>query len=300
MRILNFGSINIDYIYAMDHFILPGETYSSSLLTQGCGGKGLNQSIALAQAGATVFHACKIGAEGDFLLDKLRAKGVDTRYIVPGVGKCGHAIIQVTPDGQNSIILYGGTNQQMDEAYIDRVLADFTAGDMLILQNEINLIPYIIRQAHHKGMQIAFNAAPFTAAVIDYPLEKLAWLVVNEVEGAQLTGAKDSGEIIRLLHQRYPSVNLLLTMGRRGCICCEADGEQIFSPAISVEATDTTAAGDTHFGFFIQGVLTGLPHSDALHLAAVASGIAVTRKGAADSIPTYNEVITSPLYSRRQ
>ena len=113
MKILNFGSMNIDYVYQVDHFIRPGETFASISMAAGCGGKGLNQSIALAQAGNEVYHACKIGAEGGFLVEKLREKGVDTRYILPGEGSCGHAIIQVDPQGQNCILLYGGTNQQM-------------------------------------------------------------------------------------------------------------------------------------------------------------------------------------------
>ena len=138
MKVLNFGSLNIDYVYQMAHFIRPGETAPCKTLTAGCGGKGLNQSIALAKAGTEVYHAGLYGAEAQFLLDKMQTAGVDTSLLRLGEGANGHAIIQVDENGQNCIILYGGTNRQITEAYVDEVLAHFEVGDVLVLQNEIN------------------------------------------------------------------------------------------------------------------------------------------------------------------
>ena len=296
MKILNFGSMNIDYVYQVDHFIRPGETFASLSMAAGCGGKGLNQSIALAQAGNRVYHACKIGAEGGFRVEKLREKGVDTRYILPGEGSCGHAIIQVDPSGQNCILLYGGTNQQMTEGFIDSVLEDFGEGDVLVLQNELNLTGCMIEKARARGMRVAFNAAPFDEKIAGYPLEKLSWLVLNEVEGAALADTADEDAIPGILRARYPGVNILLTLGKRGCVYYGADGSEIRGKAITVEAVDTTAAGDTHFGFFLRGILDGCTVEEALKLASVASGIAVTRPGAADSVPTYEEVVASDYY----
>ena len=296
MKILNFGSMNIDYVYQVDHFIRPGETFASISMAAGCGGKGLNQSIALAQAGNEVYHACKIGAEGGFLVEKLREKGVDTRYILPGEGSCGHAVIQVDPQGQNCILLYGGTNQQMTESFIDSVLQDFGPGDVLVLQNELNLTGYMIEKARERGMDVAFNAAPFDAKIATYPLEKLSYLVLNEVEGAALADTADEDAIPGILRRKYPDVNILLTLGKRGCVWYGADGSQVRGKAITVEAVDTTAAGDTHFGFFLRGILDGQTVEEALKLASVASGIAVTRPGAADSVPTYEEVVNSDYY----
>jgi len=296
MKILNFGSMNIDYVYQVDHFIRPGETFASISMSAGCGGKGLNQSIAMAQAGNEVYHACKIGPEGAFLVEKLREKGVDTRYILPGEGSCGHAIIQVDPSGQNCILLYGGTNQQMTESFIDSVLGDFGPGDVLVLQNELNLTGYMIEKARERGMAVAFNAAPFDEKVATYPLEKLSYLVLNEVEGAALADTADEDAIPGILREKYPNVNILLTLGKRGCVWYGADGSRVKGKAITVEAVDTTAAGDTHFGFFLRGILDGQTVEEALKLAAVASGIAVTRPGAADSVPTYEEVVNSDYY----
>lgn len=296
MKILNFGSMNIDYVYQVDHFIRPGETFASRSMAAGCGGKGLNQSIALAQAGNEVYHACKIGAEGGFLVEKLKEKGVDTRYILPGEGSCGHAIIQVDPQGQNCILLYGGTNQQMTESFIDSVLADFGPGDVLVLQNELNLTGYMIEKARERGMAVAFNAAPFDEKIATYPLEKLSYLVLNEVEGAALADSDNEDAIPGILRRKYPDVNILLTLGERGCVWYGADGSRVMGKAITVEAVDTTAAGDTHFGFFLRGILDGQSVEEALKLASVASGIAVTRPGAADSVPTYDEVVSSDHY----
>ena len=105
MKVLNFGSCNIDYVYQMEHFIRPGETAPCTALSAGCGGKGLNQSIALAKAGTEVYHAGLYGAEGKFLLDKMQEAGVDTSLMRLGEGANGHAIIQVERSGQNCIIL---------------------------------------------------------------------------------------------------------------------------------------------------------------------------------------------------
>ena len=286
--------MNIDYVYQMAHFIRPGETAPCKQLTTGCGGKGLNQSIALAKAGAPVYHAGLYGKEGQFLLDKMQAAGVDTSLMRLGEGPNGHAIIQVDESGQNCIILYGGTNRQMTEGYIDEVLAQFEAGDVLVLQNEINSMPYLMKKAHEKGLRIAFNAAPYGPEVLTYPLETVTWLIVNEVEGAGLSGKTAYEEIADTLAERYPGMNIMLTMGKSGCLY-KSGGETVHLGACHVDAVDTTAAGDTFIGYFVRGILENLPADEMLRQATVASAIAVTRPGAADSVPALQEVLTSPL-----
>lgn len=177
---------------------------------------------------------------------------------------------------------------------MDSVLGRFRPGDILILQNEVNLIPYIMERASAAGLRIAFNAAPYNEAVKSYPLDKVSWLIVNEVEGGDLSGKRDWGEIAEELRRLYPGTNLLLTMGGAGCIYV-SDEERICQKACRVEAVDTTAAGDTFTGYFIRGICQGLPMTRTLKLATVASAIAVTRAGAADSVPTFEEVFRSPL-----
>ena len=294
MKVLNFGSVNIDYVYQMEHFIRPGETAPCQTLTTGCGGKGLNQSIALAKAGTKVYHAGLYGKEGQFLLDKMNASGVDTSLMRLGDGPNGHAIIQVEKSGQNCIILYGGTNRQVTDAYVDEVLTHFEKGDVLVLQNEISSMPYLMKKAHEKGLRIAFNAAPYGPEVREYPLETVTWLIVNEVEGAGLSGKEDYDEIADTLVKMYPGMNIMLTMGKSGCLYRSAD-ETVRVPACHVDAVDTTAAGDTFIGFFVRGILAGLSMRDTLRQATAASAIAVTRPGAADSVPALSEVLSSPL-----
>ncbi len=296
MNVLSFGSCNIDYVYHMDQFIRPGETKSCLHLDQNCGGKGLNQSIALAQAGAKVFHAGLIGAEGTFLREKMQSKGVDTTFVRVGEGAGGHAIIQVDENGQNCIILYGGTNRQITPVFIDEVLEQFNAGDILVLQNEISNIPCLMEKAYAKGLRIAFNAAPYDDAVRSYPLEKVEWLIVNEVEGGGLSGESDYEKIAQKLAQIYPQAKIMLTLGKSGCIY-RCGNEVLFQRACRVEAVDTTAAGDTFIGYFIRGIADDLPMSETLKLATAASAIAVARPGAADSVPEYREVLASPLLS---
>ena len=136
MRVLNFGSLNIDYVYSVDHFVQKGETISSSMLNVFSGGKGLNQSVALSRAGVEVYHAGMIGMDGLFLVELLEDAGVDTRYVVRSKDvRTGNAIIQNDSQGDNCIILYGGANQAVSKEMIDNVLKEFGSGDWLVLQN---------------------------------------------------------------------------------------------------------------------------------------------------------------------
>lgn len=150
MRILNIGSLNLDYVYRVDHIILPGETEATHSREVFLGGKGINQSIALAKAGASVFHGGLIGPGGQPFLEACREYGVDSRYIRSIDAPDGHTVIQIDRDGQNSILLFGGTNRMLTREFVDSILADFGAEDMLLLQNEVNLLPYIIDRAYER------------------------------------------------------------------------------------------------------------------------------------------------------
>ena len=299
VKIINIGSMNIDYVYHMDHFIQPGETSGCQERTVGCGGKGLNQSAALARAGLPVCHAGIIGEEGRFLERKLHGFGVDTHLVETGRGAGGHAIIQVDRSGQNCIILYGGTNLQFSEDYIDRVLAELEKGDICVLQNEINNIPYIIERCSALGVRVAFNAAPYHDDVRAYPLEKVTWLIVNEVEGGGLSGLTEPDAIARCLAERYPDTQIVLTIGRDGSIWRKG-ADSVRCPAFCVDAVDTTAAGDTFIGYYLRAAADGWTPARALELASRASAIAVTRPGAADSVPTYEEVAQAELLCEGQ
>ena len=294
MKVVNFGSLNIDYTYRVEHFLRPGETMATKGLTVNCGGKGLNQSVALARAGVETYHAGFVGGEGAFLVEKLRESGAHVEFVRAVEQSCGHAIIQVTDSGENCILIYPGTNRILTEEYVDEVLSHFGPGDWVLLQNETNLVGEIMEKAAEKGMKVAFNAAPMDDLVPQYPLEKVDWLFVNETEGAAISGKQDYDGMVAALRQRYPNTNVVLTLGEEGCRYAGTAGACRVG-ACAVQAVDTTAAGDTFTGYFLRCLLDGRPVEEALQTASVASAIAVTRPGAADSIPLWEEVASSQL-----
>lgn len=289
MKILNFGSMNIDYVYEVDNFVSAGETKLSQNLKIFSGGKGLNQSLALAKAGAMPYHAGIIGQEGVFLKEELEGEGVNTEFIKCEASQNGHAIIQVNSEGNNCILLYGGTNQAFTKEYIDTVLESFGQGDFVLLQNEINLVDYIIERAHDKGMKIVLNPSPINEALKKYPLEKVDFFILNEVEGKAITGEDDAEHIIDKLQKLYPRAAIVLTLGEKGSIY-KYKNINIVQPIYKVKVVDTTAAGDTFTGYFIAGVCAGLSIEECLKRASIASGLSVSRHGAAASVPYKKEV----------
>ena len=289
MKILNFGSLNIDYIYRVKHITAPGETLAAASREVFCGGKGLNQSIALAKAGAEVYHAGCIGAEGSMLFDALQAAGADCSHVKTLDCTSGHAVIQVEDSGQNSILLFGGANQMMTSVFVDEVLADFSAGDILLLQNEINLLGEIVDKAYHRGMKIVLNPSPYNDFLSSVNMDKIAIFLLNEVEGEQMSGETEPDAILESLLQMYPAAEVILTLGEAGAVY--GCGQRVCRQgAFSVKTVDTTGAGDTFTGYFLASLMEGQDIPACLELAAKASAIAVTREGAAPSIPSRAEV----------
>lgn len=289
MRFLNFGSLNIDYVYQVDHFVKPGETMQSNGFRRACGGKGLNQSIALARAGASVWHAGMVGEEGPFLIDELAAAGVRTEYTRKVGESTGHAIIQIDASGENSIILYSGANYCFTKDYIEDVLRNFESGDIVLLQAETNLLGEIISAATKRGMRVALNAAPASEHLLELPLEKVTWLIVNETEGAVLSHHNEPDAIIAELLTRCPQSTIVLTLGEKGAFAATTS-EQIFVPAIPLDAVDTTAAGDTFVGYFLECALRENDLKQSMKTATAASALAVMTHGAAASIPDRKDV----------
>ncbi|MCM1136664.1 MAG: ribokinase [Clostridium sp.] len=289
MKVLNFGSLNLDYVYQVERILIPGETQAAKSRNIFCGGKGLNQSVALAKAGAKIYHAGLIGDEGEILLETCRDSGVDTRFIKKIPGATGHTVIQVDKHGQNSILLFGGANRSITEEFVDFVLEHFKKDDILLLQNEINNLGYIIDEAYKKGMFIILNPSPYDAALSACDLSKVKLFFINEVEGAQITGKEEPEEILGGMGKLYPEAGIVLTLGGDGSMYQDKTG--IYRQGIyEVEAADTTAAGDTFTGYFVASMIKGLPVQERLSIAAKAAGIAVSRHGATASIPFMSEV----------
>ena len=277
--------------YSVDHFVRGGETMSSAEMHVFSGGKGLNQSIALSKSGAEVWHAGAIGTgDGDFLIRQLKEAGVNTEYISVLDGKTGHAIIQKAKDGGNCILLFGGANQQITREMVDGVMDHFEKGDYLVLQNEISEIGYIMERAREKGMVLVFNPSPMDDKISTYPLEYVDYFLLNEIEAGDICGEQGSGEeLLQKLSDKFPASKIVLTLGGDGSLY--RDGQRILTQGIyKVPVADTTAAGDTFTGFLIGGLVQGLDAGEALDLAAKAAAIAVSRPGAAPSIPSREEV----------
>ena len=275
----------------MDHFTEPKETQSSKSYIRNFGGKGLNQSIALAKAGLDVYHAGKVGSDGQDFIDYLNKYKVKTDYLVKDNNEAtGHAIIEICK-GQNRIILHGGANQSIDEKQIDDTLSHFVSEDILLIQNEISSTAYLISAAKNKGMTIAFNTAPMNEKVFTYPLDKIDIFIVNEIEAAGLaeTDSNDEKVIIEKLKEKYPDKKFVLTVGEKGSYYFDND-QLVHQDAYQVEAIDTTAAGDTFTGYFLASYLKDKDVKKALDLAAKASSITVQGKGAAQSIPDISEL----------
>ena len=290
MKILNIGSLNIDYVYEVDHIILPGETEATGARNTFLGGKGINQSIALAKAGAEVYHAGLIGEDGQMFIEACREYGVNHDFIKHVDGPSGHTVIQIDKNAQNSILLFGGANQKFTKEYVDEILASFEEGDYLLLQNEVNLLSYMVDEAYKKGMKIALNPSPFNEKLNDVDLKKISIFLLNEIEGFQITGEKEPDEILAKMREMFPTAKIVLTLGKDGAVY--SDGEKTLrQPIFKVDAVDTTAAGDTFTGYFLAGIMEGQDVAEALKRSAKASSIAVTRKGAVQSIPEKAEVL---------
>ncbi len=292
MKVLNFGSLNIDYFYKVGHFVQKGETQASDMLNIYGGGKGLNQSVALSRAGAEVYHAGVIGTDGAFLKEILEEAGVNTTFTqeLQNV-RTGHAIIQNDSAGDNCIILYGGANQEVTKELVDDVIKEFGSGDWLVLQNEINEIPYIVDKAHEKGMKIVLNPSPVNNKIFEINLSYIDYFILNEGEGQALAGVQaDGSTLINKLGEKFHDAEIVLTLGERGSVYSGKEGV-VWQDAYKADVIDTTAAGDTFTGYFMAGRMEGMSVKDALNMASKASALAVTRKGAAMSIPMKDEVI---------
>lgn len=290
MKILNFGSLNIDYVYSVSHFVRAGETISSKKRELFCGGKGLNQSVAFARAGSDTYHAGNVGNDGKMLLDMLESSGADVRFVEEKELPTGHAVIQVNSEGENCILLFDGANAAVTDAQIEKTLEFFQKGDAVILQNEINSIDRIIEKAKNRGMITVLNPSPFNEKITALDLGKIDWLIINETEGQGISGKENPDEILDTLLGRYPDMKIVLTLGSRGSMYADKN-ERYFQDIIKAPVVDTTGAGDTFTGYFFSSVFSGESPKNALLIASTASSIAISRKGAAPSIPTKQEVL---------
>ena len=287
MKILNFGSINKDFFYSVNDFVKPGETISSIRYNVKIGGKGLNQSVGISKAGQKIYHAGIINKDDTFILDKLKKWNINCENILLSNNPTGHAIIQVDKKGENSIVIHGGANHDVDIKFIKSVLSKFNSGDILVLQNEINNIKEIIDRAHHKKMKIVFNPTPFNNEILSYDLNKISTLILNQTEGEALSNEKKPDGILKVLNSKFNNTEIILTLGEKGSLYSFKD-ELLKIKAHKLDTVDTTGAGDTFIGYYVAGIASEKNKKDNLNRASKAAAIATTKLGGAESIPRIN------------
>ena len=294
MKVLNYGSLNIDHVYQVDQIVQPGQTIDSYGVNVFPGGKGMNQSIAIARAGCRVYHAGNIGTDGQFMKELLEEAGADCTWLRTVEVGTGSTFIQVDSNGQNCIVLNGGANRANTKEYVDQVLANFEQGDLILLQNEINEVGYIIEKAYEKGMIVVVNPSPMNEKILACDLKKVSMFLMNEDEGMAITGKQEPAEILAAMTEMYPDAQTVLTLGSKGSVY-QGNGRTIEPKAFRVKAVDTTAAGDTFTGYLLAGMARGEDMAKCLEEGAKASAIAVTRPGATTSIPVLAEVQAAEL-----
>lgn len=290
MKILNFGSCNIDYVYNVSEFVKAGETISALSTSEHPGGKGLNQAVAAARAGGNVFFAGNIGVDGIFLKELLENSGVNTKYLKINRARTGNAIIQIDENGENCIIVSAGANALLNEAYIKSVTADFARGDICMLQNETPCTDFIIKHAKACGMTVIWNPSPMNEKITDSAIGMCDYIIANKTEGKALTGKEEPDDILKALFKKYPHTKTVLTLGKNGSIYSDGT-DTVKQPSFKADPVDTTGAGDTFTGYFTAMISKGKTATEALKTASAAAAIATEKQGAASSIPPIANVM---------
>ncbi len=284
MAIYNLGSINADLFYHVPHLPGPGETLAATDMTRGLGGKGANMSVAAARAGAHTAHIGAVGGDGKWAIDRMTEFGVDTRHIAYlSDTPMGQALIYVDDTGENSIVLLHGANFQVPDQTIASALSEASPGDTLLMQNETLHQLETAKMARSLDLYIAYAAAPFDAAAVTAVLPYLDFLILNEIEAAQLEEA--TGKTPETLGV----ADVIITLGANGARWIQNGTARDF-PAVPVTPVDTTGAGDTFTGYVLAARDRGLPMEQSIALAMRAGALMVTRQGTADVIPDLKEV----------
>ena len=284
MTIFNLGSINLDYFYRLPHLVSAGETLAANDFNIALGGKGANQSVALAKAGADVFHIGAFGQKDAIYLQEMQNAGVNLDFVALLDMPSGHAIIMVDDKtGENQIILSPSANYNIEQKQIKKALQKANSSDWALAQNETCLVEPFLSLAEQQGLRICYSAAPFVAEQTAGLLPLTDLLIVNEGEAAALSDYIEKDiTTLGLPH-------LIITLGSKGA---RYRGEQgCFSVApFKVTAIDTTGAGDTFLGFVLASLSDGQTMQQAMRYASAAAALQITRQGALPAIPSWAEV----------
>ena len=292
------GSINMDLVVRTPRMPLPGETLLGSDFHTIPGGKGANQTVAVARQGAAVKIVGCVGNDdfGQAQWRCLNAEGIDLSLLqVDAQQATGIAVIMIDQSGQNSIIVSAGANNAVSVAQIDAAKDAIAQAAMLICQLEVPVesVMYAIESAHHSQTPVLLNPAPAHHGLDLTLFEKVTYLILNESEAEALTGMGvndvTSAKAAAMRLRDAGAKTVILTLGANGAIVAHG-GELYHEAAVSVKAVDTTAAGDTFVGCFAVAISEGVSVPEAVRIATHASALSVTKLGAQPSIPTRQEV----------
>ena len=278
------GSANVDQVLSVPRIPAPGETVLSHGLATARGGKGQNQAVAAARAGASTAFIAALGADGFGELTRagLVADGIDVTGVRTSDAPTGTALIAVDPQGENTIIVEAGANALL--ALTPDDVAAIGAATVLALQLEIPLDTVVTAVAAiGDSGTVVLNAAPIRDLPDDL-LTVLDVLIVNEHEAAHLGAARPGVDLTTLV----PAV--IVTLGAEGAVLYSRGGDDVRVPAPRVVPVDATGAGDTFCGAFCAALAEGRSLADALGFAVVAASLSVERPGAVPSIPTRAEI----------
>lgn len=289
------GSFMMDLVAYAPRRPNPGETLIGTGFSFAPGGKGFNQAVAAARAGALTAMVGCVGDDdmGAQFRSMLRAEGIDATAVQvrPGVGT-GVGLPLVEPGGQNSIVVVPRANGVVDAVQIVEAAPVITAATVLVLQLELAVDAALAaaRLAHERGVTVILNPAPVCPLPAEL-LEHVDVLVPNEGELTALTGRPDLGprEAAALLRDSW-GLDIVVTLGERGALVVATSGDVTHVPARPVRAVDTVGAGDVFCGYLAAGLAQGLGLTRAAETANAAAAISVTRTGSAASAPTADEV----------
>lgn len=288
MTVFNLGSINIDCVFQVPHLPEPGETLAATGYLSGLGGKGANQSVAVARAGCVVHHLGMVGPDGDRVLAEMTEYGVDVSHVGRVDGPTGTAMIMVDPQAENSIVILSGANRMQSEQALRATLATAKSGDTLLLQNETDGQALAAQEARARGLRVIYSAAPFDIAAVRSVLPDVSVLLLNEGEAAQL--AEAMGRPVDTLDVPH----IVVTRGAAGAFHYDSGSKtKTAYPSLSVAPVDTTGAGDTFAGYLAAALDEGLAWVEAMPLALGAAALSTTRPGAAQAIPARAVVVSA-------
>ncbi len=285
MAVWCFGSINIDHVYTLPHLPAPGETLAARGYRSALGGKGANQSVAAARAGAKVRHIGAVGSDGAAALAGLEVAGVDCRGVQQLEGPTGHAVIMVEPEGENSIVLCPGANRALSLEAAMAALDGVELDDILLIQNETAHQAEIAEAALGLGMDVVYSAAPFDLDAVQAVMPFVNTLVMNAVEAAQLQAA------LGVAFEDLPVSNVVVTRGAEGASWSSRGMDAIHVPALPVKVVDTTGAGDCFAGALAAALDRGAVPEEAMRFAAAAAALQVSRPGTAAAMPALSEIM---------